>query len=310
MPLFVLDDAILASRSTGRTAPASCSSRSHDLDDALRALGGALVDPARRLGDEVADVARDVGADAVHVSDDVSGVRASRASTALADASCRGPASSAHPGITVVAARRDHARRRDGDHYKVFTPYYRRWLDVRRRARRARARPRSTLARPGSMPGALPALADLVDGDALARRRCPAARRRRTRRLDAWIESALRGYAEHHDDLPGDATSRLSPYLHFGCVSPLEVRARPTGITRARASTRSCGSSAGATSTSRSSPPRPDAAWSDYSTAGDRWHDDPDARQAWKEGRTGYPVVDAGMRQLAGRGLHAQPRAA
>ncbi len=33
----------------------------------------------------------------------------------------------------------------------------------------------------------------------------------------------LRGYADQHDDLAGDRTSRLSPYLHFGCVSPLEL---------------------------------------------------------------------------------------
>ncbi len=48
---------------------------------------------------------------------------------------------------------------------------------------------------------------------------------------------------------------------------------------------------------------RPDAAWSDYVDRGDRWRDDPVAVQAWKDGRTGYPVVDAAMRQLRAEGF-------
>lgn len=51
------------------------------------------------------------------------------------------------------------------------------------------------------------------------------------RRMDDWLSTGLAGYADHHDDLPGDATSRLSADLHFGCLSPLElaVRARRIG---------------------------------------------------------------------------------
>ena len=42
---------------------------------------------------------------------------------------------------------------------------------------------------------------------------------------------------------------------------------------------------------------------------GDRWRDDADALAAWREGRTGYPVVDAGMRQLAREGfMHNRAR--
>ena len=42
-------------------------------------------------------------------------------------------------------------------------------------------------------------------------------------RFVAWRKRQLAGYDENHDDLAGDATSRLSAYLRFGCVSPLEV---------------------------------------------------------------------------------------
>src|SRR4029077_14213665 len=54
---------------------------------------------------------------------------------------------------------------------------------------------------------------------------------------------------------------------------------------------------------------RPEAAWSDYRPRGDEWNHDADALDAWKEGRTGYPVVDAGMRQLAREGfMHNRAR--
>ena len=48
---------------------------------------------------------------------------------------------------------------------------------------------------------------------------------------------------------------------------------------------------------------RPDAAWSDYRPRGDRWNDDGAAFTAWTEGGTGYPVVDAAMRQLRDEGF-------
>jgi deoxyribodipyrimidine photo-lyase len=48
---------------------------------------------------------------------------------------------------------------------------------------------------------------------------------------------------------------------------------------------------------------RPDAAWADYRPRGDRWRDDPVALGAWRDGTTGYPVVDAGMRQLRAEGF-------
>ena len=41
--------------------------------------------------------------------------------------------------------------------------------------------------------------------------------------MTAWLRSGLEAYDEDHDALGNDNTSRLSPYLHFGALSPLEV---------------------------------------------------------------------------------------
>ena len=54
---------------------------------------------------------------------------------------------------------------------------------------------------------------------------------------------------------------------------------------------------------------RPDVVDADWRTQHDRWRCDHQALQAWKDGRTGYPLVDAGMRQLQREGwMHNRAR--
>lgn len=115
-------------------------------------------------------------------------------------------------------------------------------------------------------------------------------------------------YQDRQDDLPGDATSRLSPYLHFGCLSPVELvhKASARQDAGAEAFVRQL---AWRDFHHQVLAARPDAAHADYRSRGDRWRQDDAEVTAWKEGRTGYPVVDAGMRQLLHEGwLHNRAR--
>jgi deoxyribodipyrimidine photo-lyase len=123
------------------------------------------------------------------------------------------------------------------------------------------------------------------------------------RRLAAWARGGLARYEERADDLAADATSRLSPYLRFGCLSPLEVESRASG---AEAFVRQlCWRDFFQQVTAA----RPDWARRDYRPRSVGWREDDEALQAWKDGRTGYPVVDAGMRQLAREGwMHNRAR--
>jgi deoxyribodipyrimidine photo-lyase len=120
-----------------------------------------------------------------------------------------------------------------------------------------------------------------------------------------WLRSVADRYAETRDRPAADGTSRLSPYLHFGCVSAREL------VTRAAAR--------GAEAFLRQLCwrdffaqllwARPETQRDDMRPRGDRWVDDPDALDAWKAGQTGYPLVDAGMRQLAAEGwMHNRAR--
>ena len=133
------------------------------------------------------------------------------------------------------------------------------------------------------------------------------------RRLSAWLRSGVDGYDGAHDLLAADRTSRLSAYLHFGCLSANEV------CQRAR---RRAGVSAvqeGADAYARQLcwrdffhqvlAARPDIASADYRPGRRRWRSDEAFAQAWREGRTGLPIVDAGMRQLAREGfMHNRAR--
>ena len=47
--------------------------------------------------------------------------------------------------------------------------------------------------------------------------------------MAGWCGASLAGYEARRDDLAGDATSRLSVHLHFGCLSPLELAADVVG---------------------------------------------------------------------------------
>ena len=150
------------------------------------------------------------------------------------------------PGVTIVGP--GELRPTGGDHFRVFTPYWNRWrvLPLRSPAPRLRriALPRVSAAAPSVAfrfcASSWPACPRPT--------RSPAGSRAGAR-LDAWLRRGLGRYPERRDDLAADATSRLSAYLHFGCLSPVEV-AR-AGRRAPQAARRSSASSAGATSTIR-----------------------------------------------------------
>jgi deoxyribodipyrimidine photo-lyase len=114
-------------------------------------------------------------------------------------------------------------------------------------------------------------------------------------------------YDGRRDELAADGTSRLSAYLRFGCVSPLELalaaRSAPGGADF-------CRQLAWRDFFHQVTAAFPDLARVDYRPRGPRsWADDPDALDAWRAGRTGIPIVDAGMRQLAAEGfMHNRAR--
>jgi deoxyribodipyrimidine photo-lyase len=300
VPLFVWDPQILAAAGGNATRLGFLLDSLHDLDAGLRAVGGALVSRAGPWAHTVIKTAREAGAGRIHLATDVSGYAAARLAALRRAADGTGIAVACHPGITAVEPA---ATRGPGGPYQVFTPYHRRWLAAPRR-RMLPAPERITL--PGGIaPGELPRLASLTAARPAAE--VPSGGESAgLARLAAWSSGQLAGYERCHDDLAADATSRLSAYLHFGCISPLALaagmRARPGGAAFVR-------QVAWRDFFCQLLAARPDAARRDYRGRGDDWRDDPDGLAAWQQGRTGYPLVDAAMRQLAREGfMHNRAR--
>jgi deoxyribodipyrimidine photo-lyase len=297
VPLFVVDDTVLGAAHGSPNRAGFLVESLHDLDASLRGRGAGLV---VRRGDwvhEVAAVVKDAGASAVHVSEDVSGFarrRLDRLERALDVEVHR------HPGITVVPPEDVMA---DGHEYKVFTPYFRKWRAAGWRAPVAAPR---TLALPPTLArGSIPSAADLVPGDR-SPDVLPGGETEGLARLKRWAATSLAAYEDHHDDLPGDDTSRISAYLHFGCLSPLEVATRLADREGAGPYVRQL---CWRDFYHQVLAARPDAAHQDYRPRAERWHHDDEALEAWKQGRTGYPIVDAGMRQLRREGwMHNRAR--
>ncbi|QXJ22347.1 deoxyribodipyrimidine photo-lyase [Actinomadura graeca] len=292
VPLFVFDDAILDGPFAAPNRVRFLLDSLADLRTSLRELGGDLV---VRRGDPVAEVARlasETRAETVVLADE----RSAYATRRLARLREEGLTVAAHPGITVVPP--GELTPGSGEHYRVFTPYWRVWDTTRWRP--AAEVPEAVRLPSGVRAGALPRLTALTAGSPspdLAR----GGERAGRRRMEEWLRGDAARYEEAHDDLAADRTSRLSPYLKFGCVSPRELaEAAPDGARRQLAWRDFHHQVAAAF---------PALAREDYRPRGRTWNDDREALAAWCDGRTGIPIVDAGMRQLHREGfMHNRAR--
>lgn len=303
VPLFVLDKKILGSTFNAPNRAKFLAESLASLDKELRAIGGRLVIRHGNVVDEVARLVEELDATQVHVASDVSRFSHRRDEALRERLRERGCDVHTHTAVHTVVEPGDVLPSGDRDHFAVFTPYLRRWESAQKR--RTLGKPR-TLRLPDVRGEDLPKQADICKGDTspnLAEGGETVARKLLTR----WLAGPIEQYHEIHDDLAGDATSKLSPYLHFGCLSATEVVDRTNGATTGGAAF--IRQMAWRDFHHQVLAARPDAATADYRDRHDKWRDDAKAADAWREGRTGFPIVDAGMRQLADEGwMHNRAR--
>lgn len=270
-----------------------------ELDRSLRRLGSGLEEREGNWVGEVLRLVSQTGARRIHLSDDVTPY-AQRRFARLEAAAGRTTEVVRSPGLTIVPP--GLVTPVGGDHYRVFTPYYRRWLVApRRQCLEAPA----ALRRPdrvgtGTAKAPPPIGASVVD-----RPRCGAregGERAAVARLEVWGSGGISRYGGHRDDLAHPATSQLSADLHFGCLSALRVEAALAGRQGVAPFLRQlCWRDFYLQILAA----RPDAAWSGGGRAEPDHRSDVAAFEAWCSGLTGVPIVDAAMRQLAQDGYIA-----
>jgi deoxyribodipyrimidine photo-lyase len=288
LPVFVFDRTLWApSGNPRRRFLLDC------LADLRERTDGALVvrsgDPARVIPELVAEI----GAASVHVSADA-GPYGRQRDDAVERALGGVPLVRTGSPYAVTPGRVTKA---DGTPFKVFSPFARAWREHGWRAPAARpdAVPWSTGVRSDDPPAA-PDLGAVVlppAGEAAA--------------LSAWArfrDERLSGYDESRNTPGIDGTSRMSAYLKYGCVHPrtlLADLARHEG----EAARRYVAELAWREFYADVLWHRPDSArgYLNPQLQGMEYDSGPEADalvEAWEQGRTGFPIVDAGMRQLLG----------
>lgn len=287
---YVLDPRLRASSGTRRL---------QYLYDSLRelraALDGRLFVTRGRPETRIPALAKQIQATSVHVSADYSpfGVRRDKA---VRHALGEVPLEESGSPYLVSPGR---ATKKDGSPYKVFTPFYAAWREHGWRAP-AKTGPKSaTWIDPNDVDDGV----DIPDGD--VELELPAGEYAARGAWKKFVESKLSDYADDRDRPDVDGISRMSAHLKFGTIHP---RTMATDL----------GSGKGAQTYLRELAFRdfyagvlyawPRSAWWNWNSSFDRIEvdEDADAKQrfeAWKAGRTGFPIVDAGMRQLAQTGF-------
>jgi deoxyribodipyrimidine photo-lyase len=310
IPAFVLDPVLLDAPDAGEKRVAFLLGGLRALDADLRARGSRLIvrqgDPAQ----ELAALAAESGAEAIFAEADdwpYARQRDARVAATLPLELVGGL--TVHPSGAVLKA--------DGTPYTVFTPFSRRWKGLPLPDAGALLPAPERISTPSDVSSlpipeapALPSAVPFPPGEAEARRR-----------LAAFVEgedAPVYRYAAMRDRMDVDGTSRLSPYLRFGALSARQavaaaqaaVEAAPDADARKGAGTW-----------------LNELIWREFYQAilyyfpgvleesfranlrVIRWENDEMAFAAWREGRTGYPVVDAAMRQLIRTGwMHNRAR--
>lgn len=124
------------------------------------------------------------------------------------------------------------------------------------------------------------------------------------KRLSEFLESGLNGYKEGRNYPAKNNVSRLSPYLHFGEISPRDVWHRAKAVIVAQGLENDGDhflSEIGWREFSNTLLYHfPDLPRENLQKKFDHfpWREDPKALKAWQKGMTGYPIIDAGMREL------------
>jgi deoxyribodipyrimidine photo-lyase len=278
-----------------RLEASSGSRRLQFMYDSLRelrdGLDGRLLVTRGRAETRIPVLVKQIHATSVHVSADFSPFGLRR-DTAVREALGDVPLEESGSPYLVSPGR---VTKGDGTPYKVFTPFYAAWREHGWRAP-AKTGPKSaTFLDPAGVEGGV----EIPTGD--VRLELPAGESAARKAWKRFVEQALADYADDRNRPDVDGISRMSAHLKFGTIHP-------------RTMAKDLGQGKGAQAYLRELAFRdfyagvlyewPRSLWWNWNDAFDRIEVDVDAEakqrfETWKAGRTGFPIVDAGMRQLS-----------
>jgi deoxyribodipyrimidine photo-lyase len=306
IPLFILDPHPLQFVAAKRQAFLITGLRQLDVD--LRARGSRLIVRQGNPADILMAILAETNAPAVFAEEGYSPYARRRD----AEIAVRLP-------LRLTSGRTVHHPadlvKRDGSPYTIFTPFMRLWKTLPALA------PNDLLPAPASLPPVPESLLSCELPDANPPADFPPGEAEAERRLCTFASGSaapICAYSDGRNRLDRAGTSALSPYLRFGVISARQA------VVAARSTLRAANNPA---SSDGAETWLNELIWREfYQTilfhfpnvlqeafrAGLRaiaWENSSDDFAAWCEGRTGYPIVDAAMRQLVQTGwMHNRAR--
>jgi deoxyribodipyrimidine photo-lyase len=308
VPVFVFDPILIRSERLAAARRQFLLDSLADLDAQLRARGSRLILRAGEPARELAALAREVHADAVYFHFDITPYARHRDARAIRALGAAGIAVRSFHDCYLATP--GEVLKKDGSPYTVFSPYRRAFERV------VPIPPTCATSARIQIPAAIPSL-DLDKWiKARSERYAAGGEKEAMRLLRSFVRrrSGLDKYGANRNDMALDATSHLSPHLHFGTISAREL-VRTARAMAAKSGQVNIGLWIG------------ELIWREFyaqvlwhfphaargafrrAYADLDWENDDTKFAAWCEGRTGYPVVDAAMRQLNETGwMHNRAR--
>ncbi|MBG0788587.1 MAG: deoxyribodipyrimidine photo-lyase [Anaerolineaceae bacterium] len=303
IPLFILEPEMLPKAAPKRRA--FLLNALADLDAQLSALGSRLILRNGPAADALPALVTELGGAHVFAQEDFSPLARERdkAIARQLDLTLTPGEVLQHPTAILKS---------DGTPYVVFTPYKRKWLE------HPLPTPVDCLPAPKSLPPLPPNMTSEPLPPAEPVPGFPVTSAAARQRLDSFLTNGLLLYQSQRDRMDLDGTSRLSPYLRFGLISARECFAGAqlallqAGSDPARQEIQTWIS---------------ELIWREFYTSilyhfpkvmrgafrepynDIHWRQAPADLWAWQQGQTGYPVVDAALRQLLATGwMHNRGR--
>ena len=307
LPVYILDDAGEGRWPMGGASRWWLHHSLAALDASLRERGSRLVIARGESGAVLAQLVAQTKADAVYWNRRYEPAVIARDAAIKTQLAAVGVEAKSFNG--AVLHEPHTVKNKSGNPFQVFTPYWKHCLtlDVAAPVKL----PAGALAAPAKWPASL-ALAELallptIKWDAGFTAMWQPGEDGAAKRLKKFVSGAMGGYADDRNLPDRDGTSALSPHLHFGEISPRQVWAAVKALS----------AESGVFPPSRGAQVfLSEVGWREFAHhllfhfphtaeaplraefAAFPWRKDAAQLKAWQRGQTGYPIVDAGMRQL------------
>ena len=305
LPVFIFDSHILHSKTRSSNRNRFLLESLTELRHQLRLVGSDLVVREGKPSTVLVHLAQEFRASKLHYTTDYTPYARKRDSEVENVLKNIGVSVSRFPGHHVIDNLAE-VKTTQGQTYRIFTPFWKQWMTEPRRniVYIKQAKPLPTAIDCGNMPE----IKEITDPDSLSPFVLAGGESAAQQQLDAFLEHDLAHYISAQNNLGANQTSQLSAYIHFGCISVREIEASLPSTNAATVYQRQL-------------------CWRDFYQyvlfhnpnnlteefqkryRALTWPGSDEHFIAWQEGRTGYPLVDAAMRQLKQEGwMHNRGR--